>query len=94
MRPTALYTAEDLRYRPIEHVLECMTCRELADVLGCAKSEAGLAIRGDRELDPEEIRSVRRWLERGGATSGILSANKSAPASATSGGVTARTLGE
>jgi hypothetical protein len=59
----AIYSLDELRYRPIEHVMECLSCRELAEIAGCGKTEANRAIRGERELEPWEVRNVRDWLE-------------------------------
>ncbi|MBN1631244.1 MAG: hypothetical protein JW990_15895 [Thermoleophilia bacterium] len=66
---TAIYTPEELRWRPIEHALELMTCKEFAAVAGCDRNSANRAIRGERELEPCEVALLRRWLEGLSSTS-------------------------
>lgn len=56
------YSPEELLSRPIEHVLEGMSCRELATVIGCDRNSASLILRGERELEPWEAQRVREWL--------------------------------
>ncbi|MBN1459048.1 MAG: hypothetical protein JXA57_05895 [Armatimonadetes bacterium] len=61
-----LYSPDELLSRPIEHVLEAFTCRELAAVIGCNRMVASLICRGERDLEPVEAERLRDWLAQGG----------------------------
>jgi transposase-like protein len=70
------YTIDDLRYRPIEHIMEeagGLGARELGQALGINKSTAMLLKRNPHlyvdtplELDDASIRRIRDWMERQG----------------------------
>jgi hypothetical protein len=73
------YTAEELRWRPLEQVLEDLTCRRLSEILGVDRNVAMMLKRGYRlvalgnkrdaeayELTDREIGKLRARLEAGG----------------------------
>jgi DNA-binding CsgD family transcriptional regulator len=57
-----LYDAEALLTRPIEHVLEELSCTEIAQALGCARDTAWHLKRGDRELTAAATQAIAGWL--------------------------------
>lgn len=57
-----LYDAEELLTRPIEHVLEELSCTEVAQALGCARDTAWHLKRGDRELTAAAAQAILGWL--------------------------------
>jgi hypothetical protein len=74
------YSYKELRYRPIEHALEQLTCKQLAAIWGIDKDVANQIKREpwvwpviERDvdsryvLDAEKIRQLRVWLERAAA---------------------------
>jgi hypothetical protein len=68
-----LYTPEELLSRPIEHTVECLTCRELGLIIACSRDTASQIIRGERDLEPWEAERIRRWLaQKVGAPSTVL----------------------
>ncbi len=65
------YTPHDLAHRPLEHILEDMTCVEIAAALGCNKDTAALIKRdpsafidGPLEVDDITDWRLRQWLEQ------------------------------
>ena len=58
------YQLQELRYCPIEHVLEALTCRELARALGCGKSAAWDLKRGAATCENQDTQRIRAWLDR------------------------------
>ncbi|MBN1460998.1 MAG: hypothetical protein JXA57_15815 [Armatimonadetes bacterium] len=58
-----LYTNEELLCRPIEHVIEDLSCAELARAIGCSKDTAWHIKRGNREADCAEVVLLERWLQ-------------------------------
>lgn len=62
MKLDALYTRDDLRYRPLEHVLEAHSCRELGEFLECDKSWAIYIKPGEVQLEDERVRRLRGEL--------------------------------
>jgi len=61
----------DLVYRPIEHVLEDLSCRKLALALGCSRTQAA-AIKVEPwkfvdtpwEMGDANIEKIRLWLRK------------------------------
>ena len=65
-----LYSHEELRYRPIEQVLEDLPCRVLAKALGCSKVTAMMLKRDpsvyvgtSNEIDERAVRRIRAFLD-------------------------------
>lgn len=64
------YAYEELRYRPIEQIMESLTLVDLADALGINEHTAGKLVRDPTayvdtalELDDAKVRRIREWLE-------------------------------
>ena len=57
------YRNEELRYRPIEHVLEELSAREIGELLGLGHSVSNEIQRGLRRLEPIEELRIRQYLE-------------------------------
>ena len=69
--PKHPYSCAELRYRPIEHVLDALGSRDIAEALGIEKGTAlrlaadpGRYIDTPYELTDEKIQMLRDWLER------------------------------
>jgi hypothetical protein len=62
-RRRRLYTNEELLFRPIEHILEEFTCRELAAIWGFSPSSADARKFGRYEVTREEDERLRKWLQ-------------------------------
>lgn len=61
---TPIYTRAELRYRPIEQVVEQLTCCELAEAAGIPKDTAMMVKRyRGGALSDEQVSAVRRFLE-------------------------------
>ena len=72
-----LYGPEELRYRPVEHILEALPCQTLAAIWGVNKDTAARIKREpylslcqwddprteDNYLSERRIRQLRVWLE-------------------------------
>lgn len=58
------YTLDELRFRPIEHIIEALPLDLLRQVAGYNKAEWSRIRRGDRRLEDEEAAQIRRFLER------------------------------
>lgn len=54
---------DDLRYRPVEHILELLTCDELARLLGCQRTKATDCQRGYDQLPSDEQDRIARTLQ-------------------------------
>lgn len=59
----AMYTYEELACRPIEHVIEELSCMELGRASGLNHSTGWRIKRGEITLTPEQQRSLRAYLE-------------------------------
>ena len=64
------YEFAELRYRPIEQILEALTCRQLGQALGLNKDTArqikndpGAHVDTPLELDEMKIRKIHTWLD-------------------------------
>lgn len=69
------YTSDELRYRPIEQIMECISARDMAAALGWNKVTAARVKRDpsafvdtDLELDDARVQQIREWLERQACT--------------------------
>jgi uncharacterized protein (DUF2384 family) len=58
------YTIEDLRWRPIEHIVEVLPIRVLTRAAGLNRDEWGRIRRGERQVSDEQAARIRRYLER------------------------------
>lgn len=58
------YALEDLRWRPIEHVIEELPLSLLASAAGSSKDVWAQVRRGERTVSDEEAAQIRRFLER------------------------------
>jgi hypothetical protein len=66
------YDLSELRYRPLEQILEVLTCRQLGEALGISHSTASFILRDPfafvdtkQELDDQADQKIRRYLETG-----------------------------
>lgn len=64
------YDYSDLRYRPIEHIMETLGCRTIGKALGIDRNTAAKLMRDPSayvdtplELDDEKVQRIRAWLE-------------------------------
>ena len=67
------YDLSELRYRPLEHVLEALNCLQLAEAWGMDKTTAAQVaadpsrfVGTSYELTDERAQQLRRWLEAQG----------------------------
>lgn len=86
MRPKG-YTAEELVHRPIEHIVEALSCRDLSAGAGCGHTKAGLVRNGRAELTPLEEQRIYDWLRSDGAGMVWRVTDKRTPARANSRGM-------
>ena len=63
--PLRFYSNEELLYRPLEHVLEDLSCSELGRAIGMGRSRAWDMKCGRCELGPEQEQKLRAWLALG-----------------------------
>jgi hypothetical protein len=66
-KPFHGYDLEDLRWRPIEHVIENLPLSLLAQASGSSKGAWAQVRRGERSVTDEEAAQIRRFLERSAA---------------------------
>lgn len=59
------YSNHELAYRPIEHQLEALTCRELARILGVGHTQAAKLKRGVIPLPPGSEDRIYHALREG-----------------------------
>ncbi len=69
------YSCEELRYRPLEQIMECISARDMAAALGWNKDTAARVKRDpsafvdtNLELDDARVQQIREWLERQACT--------------------------
>lgn len=58
------YTFEDLRWRPIEQIIEVLPLRVLTRAAGLNTDVWAQIRRGERQVSDEEAAQLRRYLER------------------------------
>ncbi len=69
------YNWEELRYRPAEQLIECMSSRDMAKALGwnkdtCArvKRDPSAYVDTNLEITDERVQQLREWLEKQACT--------------------------
>jgi hypothetical protein len=58
-----VYSYQDLRWRPVEDVVDQLNCREIAQALGVRRSFAGVYKHDPFLLDDMMVKRLRDWLE-------------------------------